>query len=173
MEAISEALSCAGCCFAEPESSPKVQSSIGDRLFLVAFVNWPLRGASRENLPELNAATSAWRAAMLSQSIKKAAATAQKVTNATETLRSRRASISPDLDFQRLYAPRIERQRTGGRSLGGIGCQCVCDLVGCRVPQLAVNLESKRAITTEVSETGAQLRLVSHVDPDPSCYYRR
>src|SRR6516164_8667214 len=32
------------------------------------------------------------------------------------------------------------RQRTRGRSLGGIGCQCVCDLVGCRVPRLAVRL---------------------------------
>src|SRR5215469_10859110 len=32
------------------------------------------------------------------------------------------------------------RQRTGGRSLGGIGCQCVCDLVGCRVPRLAARL---------------------------------
>src|SRR6516164_3860673 len=32
------------------------------------------------------------------------------------------------------------RQRTHGRSLGGIGCQCVRDLVGCRVPRLAVRL---------------------------------
>src|SRR6516165_8006040 len=32
------------------------------------------------------------------------------------------------------------RQRTGGRSLGGIGCQCVCDLVGCRLPLLAIRL---------------------------------
>src|SRR5215472_16625036 len=32
------------------------------------------------------------------------------------------------------------RQRTRGRSLGGIGCQCVCDLVGCRVPWLAIRL---------------------------------
>src|SRR6516165_2034675 len=32
------------------------------------------------------------------------------------------------------------RQRTRGRSLGGIGCQCVCDLVGCRVPRHAARL---------------------------------
>src|SRR6516164_5691512 len=32
------------------------------------------------------------------------------------------------------------RRRAPGWSLGGIGCQCVCDLVGCRVPRLAARL---------------------------------
>src|SRR5271166_86343 len=56
------------------------------------------------------------------------------------------------------------RLRTRGRSLGWIGCQCVCDLVGCWVPRLAVRLHrtfyvarwfGRRMALSLASEAGA------------------